>query len=147
MSYMTTPFSLRMDDSTREDLLEQAERSDTSPSKLVNRYVKEGLRVDKHPAIAFKTTPQGRRAAVLVARPGVQVIDVIGTWQAERQDLAATARYFHVSDEDVHAVLRYYAEYKDDIDQDLKAHLDAQKNYKRVLEQREARTRRRVGTA
>ena len=42
------------------------------------------------------------------------------------------------------AVLRYYADYKDEIDRDLKAHLEAQDNYKRVLEQRGARARRPV---
>lgn len=146
MSYMTTPFSLRMDDDTREELIEHAQRSEVSPSKLVNRYVREGLRMDKHPAIAFKTTPQGKRA-VLASRPGLQVIDVIGTWQGERQDVAATARYFHISEEDVRAVLRYYADYKDEIAQDLKAHLEAQENYKRVLAQPKARTRRRIAKA
>ncbi len=143
---MTTPFSLRMDDDTREKLTEQAERSDVSPSKLVNRYVKEGLRMDKHPAIAFKTTSRGRRA-VLAIRPGLQVIDIIGTWQAERQNIAATARYFHMNEDDVRAVLQYYADYKDEVDQDLKAHLEAQENYKRVLAQREAHARRRVANA
>jgi uncharacterized protein (DUF433 family) len=143
---MTTPFSLRMDDDTREELVKRAERSEVRPSKLVNRYVKEGLRMDEHPVIAFKTTPHGRRA-VLASRPGLQVIDIIGTWQGERQDVAATARYFHISEDDVRAVLRYYADYKDEIDQDLKAHLEAQENYKRVLEQREARTRRRAASA
>jgi hypothetical protein len=143
---MTTPFSLRMDDVTREELVEHAERSEVSPSKLVNRYVKEGLRMDKHPAIAFKTTSQGRRA-VLASRPGLQVIDVIGTWRGERQDVAATARYFRIHEADIESVLRYYADYKDEIDEELKAHLDAQENYKRVLEQREARARRRVANA
>ena len=135
-----------MDDDAREALLAHAERADVSPSKLVNRYVKEGLRMDEHPAIAFKTTSHGRRA-VLASRPGLQVIDIIGTWQGERQDVAATARYFRISEDDVRAVLRYYADYKNEIDQDLKAHLDAQENYKLVLEQRAARTRRRAANA
>ena len=143
---MTTPFSLRMDDDTREDLVKHAERFELSPSKLVNRYVREGLRMDKHPVIAFKTTPHGRRA-VVASRPGLQVVDIIGTWQGERQDVAATARYFHMSEDDVRAVLGYYADYKKEIDQDLKDHLEAQENYKRVLEQREARTRRRTANA
>ena len=143
---MTTPFSLRMDDATREELLEQAERSDVSSSKLANRYVKEGLRMDKHPMIAFKTTPNGRRA-VLASRPGLQVIDIIGTWRGERQDVAATAQYFQSSEDEMQAVLHYYADHKDEIDQDLKAHLEAQENYKHVLEQRETRTRRRVAKA
>ena len=147
MSYVTTPFSLRMDDNTHEELLEHAERTDLNASKLVNRYIKEGLRMDKHPAVIFKTTPLGRRAAVLASHPGLQAIDVIGTWQAERQDVAKTARYLHISEEDVEAVLRYYADYRDEVDRDLKAHLEAQQNYKRVLARREAHARRRVANA
>jgi uncharacterized protein (DUF433 family) len=143
---MTTPFSMRMDDDSREELIAFAERSDVSPSRLVNRYVREGLRMDKHPAISFKTTLHGRRA-VLASRPGLQVIDIIGTWRDERQDVVATARYFRINEDDVQAVLRYYADYKDEIDEDLKDHLDAQANYKRVLAQREARAGRRVAKA
>jgi uncharacterized protein (DUF433 family) len=143
---MTTPFSMRMDDDSREELIAYAERSDISPSRLVNRYVREGLRMDKHPAIAFKTTLHGRRA-VLASHPGLQVVDVIGTWRDERQDVVATARYLHINEDAVQAVLRYYADYKDEVDQDLKDHLDAQANYKRVLEQREARAGRRVAKA
>lgn len=141
---MTIPFSLRMDDDTRAELLEHAERSDANASKLVNRFVKEGLRMDKHPGVIFKTTSQGRRAAVLAARPGLQVIDVIGTWKAEKQDVARTARYLHISKDDVEAVLRYYAEYREEVERDLREHIDAQRNYKRVLEQREAQARRKV---
>lgn len=143
---MTTPFSMRMDDESREELIAYAERSEVSPSKLVNRYVREGLRMDKHPAIAFKTTPHGRRA-VLALHPGLQVVDIIGTWRDEQQDAAATARYFRINEEDVQAVLRYYADYKDEIDEDLKDHLDAQANYKRVLEHREARAGRHIAKA
>lgn len=89
---------------------------------------------DKHPAVAIKTTSQGRRVA-LATRPGLQVIDVIGTWRGERQDIAATARYFGISEDDVRAVLRYYADNKDEVDADLKTHLEAQQNHNRELEQ------------
>lgn len=133
-----------MDEQVRKELDEQAGRSDVSPSKLVNRYVKEGLRVDKHPAVMFKTTTQGRRAVVLAAHPGLQVIDVIGTWKAERQDAARAARYLHIAVDEVEAVLRYYADYREEVERDLQDHLDAQRNYKRALEPREDQVRRRV---
>lgn len=136
-----------MDDATRTELLEHAERLDANASKLVNRFVKEGLRMDKHPAVMFKTTSQGRRAAVLAAHPGLQVIDVIGTWRTEKQDAAKAARYLHIDQEEVEAVLRYYADYREDVERDLRDHLDAQRNYKRVLEQREALARRKVANA
>jgi len=141
---MTTPFSLRMDEETRDELTTHAERLEVNASKLVNRYVKEGLRMDKHPAIGFKTTAQGRRAAVLAAHPGLQVVDVIGTFRAEAQDAGKTARYLHIPEDEVQAVLRYYADYRDEVDRDLQEHLETQRNYKRVLEHREAQARRRV---
>jgi len=132
-----------MDEDTHRALLAHAERADVSPSKLVNRYVKEGLRMDEHPAIAYISTPQGRRA-VLAARPRLQVIDIVGTWKGERQDIGATAKYFGISDDDVRAVIQYYVAYKDELDEEIRRHLDAQQNYKRVLQQREAHARRRV---
>ncbi len=146
MSYMTIPFSLRMDEDIHTELTTRAERLEINASKLVNRYVREGLRMDKHPAIGFKTTPQGRRAAVLAAHPGIQIVDVIGTFRAESQDAGKTARYLHISEDDVQAVLRYYAEYRDEVDRDLQEHMETQRNFKRVLATREAQTRRRVAS-
>ena len=81
----------------------------------------------EHPAVVVKATLQGRRA-ILALRPGLQVIDIVSTWRAERQDVAATARYFRISGSDVRAVLRYYADNKEKVDQDFKAHLEAQQN-------------------
>jgi hypothetical protein len=133
-----------MDDGTHTELHQHAARLDVNASKLVNRFVKEGLRMDKHPAVAFKTMPQGRRAAILAAHPGLQVIDVVGTWKAERQDPVKTARYLHIAPDEVEAVLRYYADYRDEVEHDLREHLDAQRNYKRVLAQREVQARRKV---
>ena len=88
--------------------------------------------MNEHPAIAFKTTPRGRRA-VLAVRPGLQVIDIVGTWQGEGQDVAATAQYFELTEHDVRAVVRYYADHQDEVDQDLRAHIAAQESHKRVL--------------
>jgi hypothetical protein len=144
MRDMTRPFSVRMDDRTHDELQAHARRAQANQSRLVNRYVKEGLRMDAHPAIAFRTTSLGRRTTVLAARPGLQVIDVIGTWRDDGQDIAATARYLDISEEDVRAVLRYYADYRDEVDRDLKEHVDAQESYRRVLETRQAQARRRA---
>ena len=143
---MTMPFSLRMDEDTHDELTTHVERLEVNASKLVNRYVKEGLRMDKHPAIGFKTTSQGRRAAVLAAHPGIQVVDVLGTFRAESQAVSKTARYLHISEDEVQAVLGYYAEYRPEVDRDLQEHLETQRNFKRVLATREAQTRRRVAS-
>lgn len=144
LSYVTKAFSLRMDKDVNAELTRHAERLDLNASRLVNRYVKEGLRMDKHPAVTFATTPHGRRAAVLAAHPRIQVIDLIATWKGEGQDTAKAARYLHIDRDEVESVLRYYAEYHDEIDRDLQEHLAAQQNYKRVLAEREGQGRRRA---
>jgi uncharacterized protein (DUF433 family) len=141
---MSKAFSMRMDDDTREALREHAARTEVNPSKLVNRYVKEGVRMDKHPAVAYKTTSSGRRAIVLATHPRLQVIDVVGTWNDNKHDVPKTAKYLHLTEDEVQAVLRYYADYRDDVDRDLEDHLAWQRNYERVLEQRDARTRSRA---
>jgi len=88
--------------------------------------------MDEHPAIALVSTRQGRRA-VLASRPRLQVIDVVGTWKGEGQDVGATARYFGISDDEVRAVVAYYVANKDEMDDEIRRHLDAQQEYKRVL--------------
>lgn len=138
---------MRMDEQTHRELVAQGERGDASPSKLVNRYVKEGLRMDRHPEVVFRTTATGRRAAVLASHPRLQVIDVVSTWQAESQDIPATARYCGLAEDEVRAVLRYYADYRDEIDDDLAEHRATQENYRRVLDRRESRRRRRPARA
>ena len=102
--------------------------------------------MDEHPGVKFVTTPEGRRA-VLASRPRLQVIDLVATWQAQRQDVAETARYFDVSEDEVQAAVRYYAAYRAEVDGEIKRHRDAQANYEQVLAQRRARARRHPASA
>jgi len=138
---MSRPFSVRMDEETHKQLLARAEASDITASQLVNRYVKEGLRMDEHPGISFVTTSNGRRA-VLASRPRIQVIDLIATWHGERQDVSGTARYFDVPEDDVKAALRYYSAFKTELDEAIRQHRAAQVNFEQVLARRRTRARR-----
>lgn len=103
--------------------------------------------MDEHPGVGFVTAPDGERVPVLAGRPRLKLVDVIGTWRAEGQDAAATARYFGVADDEVQAVLRHYAAYRDELDAAIRAHLAAQDNVERVIRQRNARTTRRTTDA
>ncbi|HEV8633455.1 MAG TPA: hypothetical protein VG370_04325, partial [Chloroflexota bacterium] len=122
-------------------------RIGASASQLVNRYVKEGLRMDEQPSVGFVTAPNGERVPVLAGRPRLKLVDVIGTWRAERRDAAATARYFGITEDDVQAVLRYYAAHRDELDAAVRAHLAAQDNVECVIRQRNARAARRAADA
>jgi uncharacterized protein (DUF433 family) len=130
-----------MDEDTHEQLLARAKVADLTASQLVNRYVKEGLRMDEHPGIGFVNTSNGRRA-VLAARPRIQVIDLIATWLGQRQDTAETARYFELSEDDIKAAVRYYAAFKSELDEVIRQHRDAQANFEQVLARRRTRARR-----
>jgi len=138
---MTRPFSLRMENDTHERLRARAQKLELSASQLANRYVREGLTMDEFPEISFVSTPEGRRA-VLASRPRIQVIDLVATWQGERQDIESTAKYFEVPETDVRGALRYYAAYKNELDEAIRKHREAQANFEQVLARRSARARR-----
>jgi uncharacterized protein (DUF433 family) len=103
--------------------------------------------MDEHPGVGFVTASDGERVPVLVGRPRLKVVDVIGTWRAEGQDVAATARYFDITEDDVQAVLRYYAAYRDELDAAIRAHLAAQDNFERVIRRCNAVAGRRAANA
>lgn len=107
--------SLRMRPGTKDRLAERARSERVPQSALVNRYVEEGLRRDRHPRITFVAKISGRLPALL-SRPRLLVAHVIETWRGGKKDVTATAEYLQVSEEDVRAALAYYAEFREDID-------------------------------
>jgi hypothetical protein len=54
--------SVRLNDATIARLGRHAQRLHLAPRILAQRYVEEGLRMDKHPLIRFADGPAGRRA-------------------------------------------------------------------------------------
>lgn len=69
--------STRIDEEVARRLEARSERLDTNKSRLAERYIDEGMRMDEHPGIVFRDGPAGRRAA-LVGGPDVwEVIEVI----------------------------------------------------------------------
>src|SRR3954453_572012 len=53
--------SIRMPDETLEQLESTAEARGETRSALTQRYIDEGLRMDRHPGIVFRPGPAGRR--------------------------------------------------------------------------------------
>jgi len=64
--------------------------------------------------------------------------------RAEVHRVLAERRARGVGEDDVQAVLRYYAAYRDELDAAISAHLAAQENFERVIQQRNARAARRA---
>jgi hypothetical protein len=109
--------SIRMPDETRDQLEATAVAHGETRSALMQRYIEEGLRMDRHPGIVFRPGPAGRRPG-LVGDPDVwEVVRVIRNVEA-RGDRAITkaATWLGLSPAQVRIAVDYYADYPVEID-------------------------------
>jgi hypothetical protein len=100
------------------DLLERRARArGETGSRLAERLVEEGLRMEEHPGIVFRDGPTGRRAA-LAAGPDVWelVRFVKGVRGRGATVVNKAARLLDLTPLQVETALRYYADYSDEID-------------------------------
>ncbi len=94
-----------------------ARRRGEAKARTAERLIDEGLRMEDHPGIVFRDGPSGRRAA-LAAGPDVwEVIETLnGTGASGEQAIAAAAEWANLTPVSVRAAVRYYADYRDEID-------------------------------
>ena len=123
MHYMTDsatqkPFSLRMSAPTLRRLEERARTRREPKARTAERLIDEGLRMEDHPGIVFRDGPTGRRAA-LAGGPDVwEVIETLqGTSLAGEKAVAATAAWGNLTPAEVRVAVRYYGEYRDEVDE------------------------------
>jgi uncharacterized protein (DUF433 family) len=95
-------------------LKQRAQETHAPQTALAERYIEEGLRHDEHPLIYFRDGETGRRPALLGTR--LDVADVVTTIRQNDNSIEEAADYLEVPLEHVDACLRYYADYKDEID-------------------------------
>ena len=125
------PFSIRISERTLARLDADAQRRGEPKSRIAERLIDEGLRMEDHPGIVFRDGPSGRRAA-LAAGPDVwEVIETLkGTELTGEAAIAATAEWGELAPAGVRLALRYYGDFRDEIDERI------------VLNQREAERQR-----
>lgn len=89
----------------------------TNKSRLAERYVDEGTRMDDHPGIVFRGGPTGRRAA-LAGGPDIwELVATLKSGKARGEEaIAATAELLALADSQVRAGIRYYGAFSDEID-------------------------------
>jgi hypothetical protein len=98
-------------------LRQEAARRGLSASALAEQLIDEGLRIRRHPLVAFRDGPSGRRAALV---NGPDVWEVVGA--VVGSDIAAARREERVAEllglsvALVRAAMAYYAEFTDEID-------------------------------
>ena len=109
-----------------ERLKRRASQRAESISSVGERLIDEGLRMEVHPGIVYRDGPTGRRAGLAA---GPDVWEVVGLLRGLRgsveQRVAATAAQLGLTDAQVRATSRYYAEFTDEIDTELAHNNDA----------------------
>ena len=113
-SAAATHQSFRFPQSTIGRLEQRAKESGSNKTMLVQRYVEEGLRMDDHPMISFQGSAAGRRAMLAGSR--LDVAQVVATVKNSGNSVAEAADYLDLPEAKVQACIRYYAEFKDEID-------------------------------
>jgi hypothetical protein len=113
----TQTFSARWDTGVLDRLKQRSEVAGTNKSRLAERYVDEGTRMDEHPGIVFRGGPTGRRAALA---GGPDVWELMFTLKSGKvrgeEAIAATAELLNLTDSQVRTAVRYYGAFTDEID-------------------------------
>ena len=108
---------IRIEADTVRALRERSAQSGEPIVRLAQRYIDEGLRLERHPGIVFRTGPAGRRA-VIVGGPDVWevVAAARGAPESGEELVTALAERIGVPIERIRTAIRYYAEYPDEVD-------------------------------
>ena len=108
---------IRIEADTLRALRERSTQSGEPIVRLAQRYIDEGLRLERHPGIVFRTGPAGRRA-VIVGGPDVWevVAAARGAPESGEELVTALAERIGVPIERIRTAIRYYAEYPDEVD-------------------------------
>lgn len=114
-------FSARLDAGVVDRLERRGARSGLNKSRLAERYIDEGVRMDDHPGIVFRDGPTGRRAG-LVAGPDVwEVIAAVRSTGLEGDEaIQAAAEFSALTVRQVRDAVGYYSEYPDEIEERIR---------------------------
>lgn len=107
--------SFRFEPKTVRHLKRRAEEVELSQATLAERYIEEGLRMDEHPLIFFRSGAAGRRPALLGTR--LDVGTVVETVRQHDGSVEETAEYLDVPVGHIEECLRYYVDYRREVDE------------------------------
>src|SRR5262245_23390123 len=111
----TVQRSLRIPTEIAKAIEESAEASGREFSSVTNELLSEAIRLRRCPGILFADGPSGRRPRI--AGTGIEVWEVISTYQSLKQNFRRLQRSYHwLSEPQLRAALGYYAAYHQKVD-------------------------------
>ncbi len=109
--------SLRLESDTYERLEAESPRAGQSRSQVAKTLLDEGLRMEAHPGIIFRSGPSGRQPDLAGGPDLWEVVRVFeGVGARGEEGLRLTAERTGLTLEQVRIAVRYYAGYRDEID-------------------------------
>ncbi len=124
--------STRIPRRVRDDLDALARQRQVDESELARTLLDEALRHEKHARIMFRPTPTGRQACIEGRR--VYVWQVVETVWASDGKIDEAADYLGLTADQVRSAVRYCAEYRDEIEGQIRANEDAAERERRLWE-------------
>jgi len=117
MASGTQTFSARWNADVVSRLRRRSELAGTNKSRLAERYVDEGTRMDEHPGIVFRGGPTGRRAALAGGPDLWEVLTTLKSGKARGEKaISATADLLSLTDSQVRTAVRYYGAFPEEVD-------------------------------
>jgi hypothetical protein len=128
------PVSTRYPSDTLSRLDRRARAEGHSRSTLIQRYVAEGVEMDEHPGIVFRSGPAGRRPGLV---SGPDIWEVVGVHRSF-DDVRRTADWLDQPTGAIETALRYYDAHRADIDEWIQRNEEAAEAAERVARARQA---------
>lgn len=117
MARATRQFSARLPADMLSALDERTQQTGESRSRLAERLIDEGLRMERHPGIAFRDGPAGRRPGITGGPDVWEAIAALrGRPERGEAAVAALADHLALSPAQVRAAVGYYAQWPEEID-------------------------------
>jgi hypothetical protein len=125
MATRAKPFSARWDADVVARLERRSAQLGTNRSRLAERYVDEGTRMDAHPGIVFRGGPAGRRAALSGGPDVWELMATLKQCKARGEKaVGETAELLGLTELQVRTGVRYYSEYPEEIDERIRRNVE-----------------------
>jgi len=112
-----TTVSLNLESTTLDRLAERERTTGESQSQLAQRYIEEGLRMERYAGIVFQDGPTGRRAVVLGGPDVWEIVSTVLQASGNHDTMVATAAaWLGLSPSKIETAMTYYAEFHEEID-------------------------------
>jgi hypothetical protein len=136
---VVAPTNIRFPEPENRRLTEYARRTKAKKSTVVVVALREWLQMQDHPGVVFVTATTGERRAALASGP--QVWTVAEAWQqheGRERSPAEVADALGLSVHEVETALSYWAENRDEVDEQIARHQSEQDEALAAWERRRA---------